>query len=58
MRKEHPNAYMPWTEEDDVRLEQLYCEKLTVKQLSAVFGRNEGAITSRISKLELVEKYR
>jgi hypothetical protein len=56
-RKDHPNAYMLWTKEDDDYLEQLYCEKLTIKQLSVALGRNQGAIRSRISKLELAEKY-
>ncbi len=57
-RVEYPNAYTPWTQEDDDRLEQLYCEGKTVKQLSEIFGRKNGAINSRIKKLELEEKYR
>jgi len=57
-RVEHPNAYKPWTQEDDDRLEQLFCEGKTVKQLSEIFGRKRGAINSRIKKLELEEKYR
>lgn len=57
IRKKHPNAYMPWDKDDDKYLEQLYCEKLTVRQLSVALGRNEGAIVSRISKLELEDKY-
>jgi len=52
------NAYKPWTHDDDERLEILYCEGKTTKELSALFGRNRGAITSRIKKLELKEKYR
>lgn len=57
-RIDHPNAYTPWTQKDDDRLEQLYCEGKTVKQLSEIFGRKNGAINSRIKKLELEEKYR
>ena len=56
-RKNHPNAYMPWTEQDDNRLEVLYCEGKTIKELTDIFGRNAGAIHSRIDKLELKEKY-
>ncbi len=57
VRQKHPNAYMPWTEEADERLEIMYCEGSTVKELSQIFGRNPGAISSRIKKLELREKY-
>ena len=56
-RKDNPNAYMPWAEQDDNRLEVLYCEGKTVKELTDIFGRNAGAIRSRIDKLELKEKY-
>ncbi len=56
-RKTHRNAYQPWTEEDDTRLELLFCEGNSVTELSELFGRNSGAIRSRIKKLELKEKY-
>lgn len=53
----HKNAYERWSTEDDEKLELLFCEGKTVKELSAIFARNEGAIESRIKKLELREKY-
>lgn len=53
----HKNAYEKWTEEDDEKLELLFCEGKTVKELMSIFARNEGAIKSRIKKLELREKY-
>lgn len=56
-RKKHPNAYAPWTEEKDNELEVLYCEGKTTKELTTIFGRNSGAIRSRIKKLQLKEKY-
>ena len=56
-RKTNRNAYQPWTNEDDNRLEVLYCEGKSVTDLSNEFGRNSGAIRSRIKKLELKEKY-
>lgn len=56
-RKKDANAYARWTEEDDARLEQLYCEGKKNKELAVVFGRDLGAIASRIKKLELREKY-
>lgn len=51
------NAYEKWTIEDDEKLEILFCEKKTTIELCEIFGRNKGAITSRIKKLELKEKY-
>lgn len=57
IQKKYPNAYMPWTAKDDEKLESLYCEKKTVKQLALIFDRKEGAIESRIKKLGLKDKY-
>jgi len=51
------NAYERWTAEDDEKLELLFCEEKTVKELMDIFARNKGAIESRIKKLELMEKY-
>lgn len=56
-REQLKNAYCRWTKEDDSRLETLFCEGSTVKDLVNIFKRNPGAINSRIKKLELVEKY-
>ena len=57
-RVDYPNAYMPWTQEDDNKLEQLFCEGKTTKELSGIFQRKQGAIRSRVKKLELEEKYK
>lgn len=57
IRKEYRQAYMPWTKEDDDKLELLFCKGKTVKELALIFERKEGAIRSRIKKLELKEKY-
>lgn len=57
IREQHPQAYLPWLPEDDEKLEALFCEGKTVKELANIFQRKEGAITSRIKKLELKEKY-
>ena len=51
----HANAYAPWTDEDDNRLRHLYAEGKSTSELMEVFGRNRGAITSRIKKLGLKE---
>lgn len=57
IRKKNEQAYMPWTQEDDNKLEMLFCEGKSTKELAELFQRNEGAISSRIKKLELKEKH-
>ena len=56
-RREYPNAYAPWSEKDDLTLTKMWCEGATLKELSEHFQRKPGAISSRIKKLELEEKY-
>ena len=56
-RQEYPNAYLPWTEEDDLELTRMWCEGATVKALSAHFQRKPSAIRSRIEKLDLERLY-
>jgi (p)ppGpp synthase/HD superfamily hydrolase len=56
-QQEYPNAYKPWTEEDDLELTKMWCEGAITKELAAHFQRKPSAITSRIKKLELEEKY-
>ena len=56
-RAVNKNTYKKWTPDDDERLEKLYCKKKSIKKLSEIFGRNIGAINSRIAKLELKQKY-
>lgn len=47
------NAYMPWNNEDDLKLIELYLQGTTINELCEYFGRNSGAITARIQKLGL-----
>lgn len=47
----YPNAYKPWSEEDDVLLTKLYKEGTSIKELMSLFQRNRGGITSRLRKL-------
>jgi hypothetical protein len=56
-KEKFSNAYKPWTEEDDLKLIEHFCEGKKPKELSEIFQRNIGAINSRIKKLELIEKY-
>ncbi|MFG2037238.1 hypothetical protein [Dactylosporangium sp. NPDC048998] len=51
LRKVHPNSHKPWEPEDDERLARRAAEGATVTELMAEFGRNEGAITSRLGRV-------
>ncbi len=56
-QQEYPNAYMPWSEEEDTTLSQMWCKGATIEELSTYFQRKPGGIASRIKKLELTDKY-
>jgi len=50
MRQTYPNAYMPWTDDDDAVLKQDFQNGASIKQLSKKLGRHEGSITMRLQK--------
>ena len=50
MRETHPNAYKPWTNEDDVMLKQEFQNGTDVAGLSKLLGRHEGSVTMRLQK--------
>jgi hypothetical protein len=54
--KKHYNANGKWDEAMDENLELLFFRKVSVKDLSIMFGRTPAAIRSRIRKLNLREK--
>ena len=56
-RQEYPNAYAPWSREDDDALTRMWCEGAEIEELACRFQRKPGGIVSRIKKLELEEKY-
>jgi (p)ppGpp synthase/HD superfamily hydrolase len=56
-QQEYPNAYAPWSEEDDWELTRMWCEGASVKDLANHFQRKPGAIRSRIKKLDLEKTY-
>ncbi len=56
IREKHPNAYRPWSKEDDQQLTKLFTEGVKVPDLMEKFGRKRGAITARLQKLGLIEK--
>ena len=55
IRSKHPNVYRPWTKEADDKLAVLYKSGNTVEELAIIFQRNNGAISSRLRKLGMIE---
>ena len=55
IRQKHPNAYRPWSKEEDAQLAGLHCTGKKVKEISVALGRQPGAIRSRLVKVGLVE---
>ena len=51
-RRLHKNAYAKWSPEDDRTLLMMYRTGSSLKALAAAFARNEGAIKSRLKKLQ------
>lgn len=49
----YPNAYKPWSEDDNALLTKLYKEGTSIKELMSLFQRNRGGIASRLRKLGL-----
>jgi ATP-dependent DNA helicase PIF1 len=50
MRKTHPNAYKPWTADDDETLKRTFTNGASIKQLSKRLGRHENSIVLRLQK--------
>lgn len=50
-RRLHPHAYKPWGPEDEQRLAERCAQGASLTELSQEFGRNEGAIASRLLKI-------
>jgi len=53
MREEYPNAYRPWTEEDDRKLSVIFMsgKPIKVEKLTKQFGRHPRSIKLRLEKL-------
>lgn len=56
IRKQFGKAYMPWTDEEDEELEKLFFNELSVQELAKVFQRKEGAISSRLRKIGVIDE--
>lgn len=50
-KQENPNAYEPWTEEDDKELASMWAEGMAVADIADHFGRKNSAIITRLKKL-------
>lgn len=52
-KEAHAKAYAPWSENEDKELRRLYEQGFQIKDLSIIFQRNTGSISSRLKKLGL-----
>ncbi len=50
MRETHPNAFKPWSAEDDALLKALFTDGKPLDELVKEFGRHPGSITARLKK--------
>ena len=55
IRKNYPNAYRPWDEDEDKNLTDYYLAGRPKKEIAQLLGRQKGAIHSRLAKLGLIE---
>ena len=55
LRAKHPNAYRPWSREDDDKLTAMFRDGAGVSALVKEFGRQKGSINARLIRLGLVE---
>jgi hypothetical protein len=53
-RKQFPNAYRPWTEDQEELLTKLHAEGAPLAQLTAELGRQPGGIEARLRHLGLL----
>ncbi|MFF3113595.1 hypothetical protein ACFVSN_30930 [Kitasatospora sp. NPDC057904] len=51
VQRQYPNAYKRWTSEEDDALKARCAEGASLAELAEEFGRNKGAIASRLLKL-------
>jgi hypothetical protein len=53
-RKNHPNAFRPWTTEEEETLSELYKNGATKDELVEALGRQPGGIATRLRTLGLL----
>lgn len=50
MRETYPNAFRPWSAEDDEKLKKMFTDGKGKKELTETFGRQPGSIAARLKK--------
>jgi len=55
-RKNHPNAFRPWTPEEEQTLAELFRGGATKDELVEAMGRQVGGIATRLRSLGLLEE--
>ena len=50
----HQRAYAPWTQEEENQMVQLFQQGISINEIAGTLYRNEGAITSRLKKIGLM----
>lgn len=55
-QQEYPNAFLPWSEEEDATLEKMWAEGADAETIATRFKRKPSAITTRLKRLGLVRK--
>lgn len=56
LRKRHPNAFKPWSEEQLDLLKSGFADGETITALAEQLGRKEGAVIVRLKKLGLISE--
>lgn len=51
IRARHPNAYKPWTEDQEIRLVSMWENGADISEIANEIGRGSGGIRSRLEKL-------
>ena len=55
IRENHPNAYRPWTDEDEQLLKMLHARNQSCELMAEALGRQLGGIKSRLRRLGLID---
>jgi len=55
IRIKFPNAYKPWSKENDIRLNKMFLDGKSQSEIAKFFQRGPGSIKSRLKKLGLIE---
>jgi len=54
VKKESPNAYNPWTKQEEEQLTKLYKEGKKINEIAILLQRQQGGIRSRLKKIGLI----